>query len=79
MKCEKTVSMTITEEQQRALFTKMMEKERELGGRISVSTFLREYLLLPYLNGNSSPPQETPQETEPEKPKEENRWDDVKF
>jgi hypothetical protein len=79
MKREKTVSMTITEAQQRALFTKMMEKERELGERISVSTFLREHLLKPYLNGSGSPPQETPQEITPEQPKEENRWDDIKF
>jgi len=69
--------MSITEKQQRAIFTKMQEKERELGKRISISTFLREYVLNPYLNGNSSsPPQETEIETTP---KEKSVWDNLEF
>lgn len=59
MKREKTLSMTVTEDESVVIYQKIREKEDELGKRITLSVFLREYLLKPYLNGNSSPPQET--------------------
>jgi hypothetical protein len=78
MKREKTVSITITEDESKAILLKMQEKERELGKRISISAFLREYAIAPLLNGDgSSPPQETEIET-PQKT-EKNKWDNLKI
>lgn len=78
MKREKTMSMTVTEDESVAIYQKMLEKEHELGKRMTLSAFLREYVLRPYLNGDGSPPQET----QIEKPKKEEPsfdFDDISF
>jgi len=59
MKREKTAGMTITEDEWKALLGKIREKESEIGDRLTISSYLRDYVLKPHLNGNSSPPQET--------------------
>jgi hypothetical protein len=71
MKREITVGMTVTEDEYRFLRQEIREKEDELGKRMTMSVFLRENLLKPYMNGNSSPPQETKIETNPDEPKKE--------
>jgi len=65
MKREVIVSMAITEEEMKELTLRLRLKEDELGKRITTSAFLRECLLKEYLNGNGSPPQETPIEEPP--------------
>ncbi len=79
MKREKTVGMAITEDELRQLLEMMKRKESEIGKRLTVSNYLREYFLQPHLNGNSAPPQETEIEDLPIKTDESNRWDDIKF
>ena len=59
MKREIVVSMAITEDEMKELTLRLRSKEDELGKRLTMSTFLREFPLKVYLNGNSSPPQET--------------------
>ena len=80
MKREKTVSMTITEDEDRVLIEMIQAKERELGKRLTLSSFLREHVLKPFLNGNCLPPQETVIETpDNEPPKKDNPWDGINF
>ena len=48
MKREKTVSMTITEDEGQVLIEMIQAKERELGKRLTLSSFLRELVLKPF-------------------------------
>ena len=68
MKREKNVGMTITEDERQALLMKIREKETELNERLTVSSYLREYVLKPHLNGACSPSDEPTQDTEPNDP-----------
>jgi len=79
MKREKTAGMTITEDEWKALLGKIREKESEIGDRLTISSYLRDYVLKPHLNGNSSPPQETVIETTPNETEKKGRWDDIQF
>ena len=68
MKREKNVGMTITEDERQALLMKIREKENELNERLTISSYLREYVLKPHLNGVCSPTDEPSQDTETNDP-----------
>ena len=67
MKREEIVHIAITKDEMRELMVKMNDKMLEDGKRYTTSTYLREFLLKPHLNHNSSPSEDTEQETLPEK------------
>ena len=67
MKRDVIVHMAITKDEMRELMVKMNDGMLEEGKRYTTSTFLREFLLKPYLNHSSSPSEDTEQETLPEK------------
>lgn len=76
MKRERTLSLTVTGDEYQEIMAKMMEREMEEKKRITISEFLRETLLLPYLNGQ--PPKETPTVTIPEDgPKIDSEWNNL--
>ena len=75
MKREKTVGMTITKDEMQELVKKMYEKESELGERLTISSYLREYVLKPHLNGQCSPTETT----EPEKPTEDDLFSNLEI
>ena len=80
MKREEIIHMAITKDEMRDLISRMNEKMAADGKRYTTSTFLREFLLKPYLNGDSSPPQETVIETpNDETPEKANPWQDINF
>ena len=81
----KTLSMTVQEDEMKELVSKIRKKEDETGKRYTISSFLREFVLKPYLNGSSSPSQEPENppsqeiESNEEKPREKGPWDDIQF
>ena len=79
MKREKIVHIAITEDEMAGILGKISEKENKDGKRYTVSTFLREYVLRPYLNGIQETPQETEQDTPQEKSPIENSFDEINF
>ena len=79
MKREKIVHIAITEDEMAGILGKISEKENEDGKRYTVSTFLREYVLRPYLNGIYEPPQVTPQETVQDTPPLKDPYDEINF
>ena len=78
MKREKLISIMVTEDEKQEIVKKMIEKQSEVGKRMTLSSYIREFCIVPVLNSNSSPPQETEIE-EPSKETEKNRWDDITF
>ena len=78
MKREEIVHIAITKDEMTGISKKMAEKMLEDGKHMTVSSFLREFAIKPLLTDNSSPPQETPQDTEPV-PTEKNPYDDINF
>ena len=50
----KVVGMTLTDDEYKVMLAKMVEREQEIGKRLSVSQFLRD-TLLPIINNNSPP------------------------
>ena len=79
MKREKTAALTMTNDEYRDLLMKIREKESETEKRLTISDYLREYVLKPHLNGQCSPSEETPQETPKEEPKMEDKFGDINF
>ena len=56
MKLDKVVSSALTEEEFEALKEKMIEAIRQTGNIVSVSAFIREHVIKPYLNGSQPEP-----------------------
>jgi hypothetical protein len=75
MKREEIVHIAITKDEKEQLLRKLTEKVIEEKRSYTTSTFLREFLLKPYLNGSGSPPQETKEE----EPTKKGVWDDIKL
>lgn len=75
MKREEIVHIAITKDEMRELMVKMNDKMLEDGKRYTTSTYLREFLLKPHLNHNSSPSEDTEQETPPD----ENPYADIEI
>lgn len=75
MKREEIVHIAITKDEMREINRKIAEEMLESGKRMTVSTFLREFAIKPFLNNESSPSETTVQDTEPEK----SPYDDINF
>ena len=86
MKLEKVLSVAVTEDEYNIILQKLSEAIVKDGKAYSMSKFLREKYVLPFINGSA--PQETPKEaipknedlivTNPEdKPKIDSEWNDL--
>ena len=74
MKLDKVVSSALTEEEFEALKKKMIEAIHKTGTIVSVSSFIRENVIKPYLNGSTP---ETP--TEEAEDSISKSFDDIEF
>lgn len=55
MKRQKNVQMTITQEEYTRLMWKIRDKEDEVGCRLTMSSYLRDFVLIPHLEDEPSP------------------------
>ena len=74
MKVEAVISVGITKEEKQGLIEKMAETMVASGEPLTFSSFIRQHIILPYLNGS---PTEKPTE-EPEKANGPN-FEDINF
>jgi hypothetical protein len=84
MKREKVVSIAVTIEEYNVLLKKMTDIMISESKVYRMSEFLREHLLLPYLNGSApqetppvSPPVSTPKVPSNDGPAIDNKWNDL--
>ncbi len=78
MKREKILHMAVTEDEYKELILLMNTKMVDDGKHHTLSSYLREFLLKPHLNGGCSPSEETIEDIKPEEPKK-GVWDDIHF
>jgi len=78
MKREKILHMAVTEDEYKELILLMNTKMADDEKRYTISTYLREFMFKPHINGNSSPSEETVIDEELIKPKK-GPWDDISF
>ena len=74
MKREKVASVALTDEEYGELMKRMADSIHQTGNHVTVSSFIREYVIKPYLNG--SPSEEAPEETKDSISK---GFDDINF
>jgi len=78
MKREEVVHIAITRDEMASITRKMAEKMIEDGKKITISTFLREFAIKPFINGECSPSEITVPEETAQDP-DDKRWDDINF